>query len=146
MAIKARRRIMSTSTWTGAVNSDWDDADNWSRAGIPGVNSDVVITTGAPVASGSIGTVNSTADSSDLSFESAGTNTVATFLDNTGFLYVDHSAGAGATILNIGATLTNSRNLVIGNATLSASDEVTAAALDNTGYIQLSSGGQYGRW
>jgi hypothetical protein len=56
------------------------------------------------------------------------------------------SAGAGGTILNIGATLTNSHILVVGNATLSASDEAAAAALDNAGYIQLSSGGQYGRW
>jgi hypothetical protein len=47
-------------------------------------------------------------------FESAGRNTVATFLDNTGRLHVDHNGGAGGTILNIGATLTNSGNLVIG--------------------------------
>ena len=75
---------MGKSTWTGAVSSDWDDANNWSPAGIPGVNSDVDIATGAPVASASIGTVNSITDSSDLSFESAGTKTVATTLDNTG--------------------------------------------------------------
>jgi len=76
---------MSTSTWTGAVNSDWDDADNWSPAGVPDASSDVVITTGAPVASASIGTVNSITDSSNLSFESAGTNTVTTFVENTGY-------------------------------------------------------------
>jgi probable HAF family extracellular repeat protein len=29
----------STSTWTGAANSDWDDADNWSPAGVPGASS-----------------------------------------------------------------------------------------------------------
>ena len=79
---------MTKSTWTGAVSSDWDDADNWSPAGVPGVDSDVVIASGAAVASASIGTVNSITDSSDLSFESAGTNTVATTLDNTGRLYV----------------------------------------------------------
>jgi hypothetical protein len=124
---------MSTSTWTGAVNSHWHDADNWSPAGVPGAGSDVTITTGSPVASASIGTVNSITDSSDLSFESAGTNTVATFLDNAGSLDVDNNAGAGGTILNIGGTLTNGGALTIGNATLSASDKVTAAALDNTG-------------
>ena len=43
----------------------------------------------ASVASASIGTVNSITDSSNLSFESAGTNTVTTFLDNTGHLSVD---------------------------------------------------------
>jgi hypothetical protein len=129
---------MSKSTWTGAVSSDWNDPDNWSPAGVAGINSDAVIATGAPVASASIGTVNSITDSSDLSFESAGTNTVTTFLDNTGHLHVDHGAGEGGTILNVGATLTNSGDLVVGNTTLSASDEVTAAALDNTGKIYLT--------
>jgi hypothetical protein len=129
---------MSTSTWTGAINNDWDDADNWSPADVPGVNSDVEITSGSPVVSTSIETVNSITDSSDLSFESAGTNTVTTVLDDTGHLRVDHGAGEGGTTLNIGGTLTNSNHLVIGNTTLSASDEVTAAALDNTGRIYLT--------
>jgi hypothetical protein len=133
---------MSISTWTGDISSDWVDPGNWSPAAVPGAGSDVVIAAGAPVAvaSASIGTVNSITDSSDLSFESAGTNTVATFLDNTGSLHVDDSAGAGGTSLNIGGTLTNSRSLTIGNATLSAPDTVTAASLDNTatGKIHLT--------
>ena len=122
---------MSTSTWTGAFNRDWDDADNWSPAGVPDASSDVVITTGPSVqVSASIGTVNSITDLYALGFESAGTNTVATFLDITGHLYVDSKAGAGGTILNIGGTLTNRHHLTIGNATLSAPDEVTAASLE----------------
>jgi hypothetical protein len=131
--------VMSKSTWTGAVSSDWADADNWDPAGVPDASSDVVISTGDPdtVASASIGTANSITDSYGLSFESAGTNTVATFVDDTGSLFVDTNAGAGGTILNIGGTLTNSGGLDIGNTTLSASDEVTAAALDNTGSIGL---------
>ena len=130
---------MSTSTWTGAINRDWDDTDNWSPAGVPGANSDVVITTGPSVqVSGSIGTVNSITNSYALGFKSAGTNTVATFLDITGHLYVDSKAGAGGTILNIGGTLTNRHHLTIGNATLSAPDEVTAASLDNTGDASLN--------
>ena len=134
---------MSTSKWTGAVNSDWDDADNWSPAGVPGASSDVVIASGAPVAlaSASIGTVNSITDSSYLSFRSAGTNAVATFLDDAGHLYVDAKGGAGGTILNIGGALTDSDYLSIGNATLSAPDEVTAASLDNTGKIYLDGSG-----
>jgi hypothetical protein len=128
---------MSKSTWTGAVSSDWNDPDNWSPAGVPGVSSDVVISTGKAVASAAIGTVNSITDSSDLRFRSAGTNTVATFLDYTGLLYVDRKGGAGGTILNIGGTLTNSGSLRVGNATLSAPDTVSAASLDNTGQIRL---------
>jgi fibronectin-binding autotransporter adhesin len=96
-----------------------------------------VISTRAPVASASIGTVNSITDSSGLSLESAGTNTVTTNLDDTGHLRVDANGGAGGTILKIGGTLTNGGSLSIGNATLSASDTVTAASLDNTGSIVL---------
>ena len=105
---------MSTSTWTGDISSDWDDADNWSPAGVPGASSDVTIASGTPLAlaSASIGTVNSITDSSHLSFGSAGTNTVTTFLDDAGHLYVDAKGGAGGTILNIGGTLTDSDYLV----------------------------------
>src|SRR6516162_6901405 len=122
---------MSKSTWTGADSSDWFDADNWSPAGVPGASSDVTIATRRAVASASIGTVNSISDSSDLRFRSAGTNTVTTFLDNRGELRVDRKGGAGGTILNIGGTLTNGGSLRVGNATLSAPDEVTAASVDN---------------
>jgi hypothetical protein len=77
--------------------------------------------------------------SSDLSFESAGTNTITTSLDNAGgHLHVDANAGEGGTILNIGGMLTNGGNLVIGNTALTASDKVTAAALHNSGRIYLT--------
>ena len=130
---------MSKSTWTGTNSSDWADAGNWSPPGTPGVISHVVVATGASVASASIGTVNSIANSSNLSFESAGTNRVTTFLDNTGHLNVD--ADGGGTVLNIGATLTNTFALDIGNGSLSAPDRVTAASLDNTGAILLNGSG-----
>ncbi len=131
---------MSKSTWTGKVSSDWNDPNNWSPAGVPGVNSDVVITTGAPVASASIGTVNSITDSSDLSFESAGTNTVTTFLDNTGSLLVDSLSGAGGTSLTVGGAL-DSSFLYIGNHGLSSSDSVTADFFHNTGLARLIGNG-----
>ena len=131
---------MSTSTWTGGVGSDWDDPDNWSPAGVPDASSDVTIATGDAVAlprprSGR--SIRSPIRPTSR-FESAGTNTVTTFLDNTGHLRVDAKGATGGTILNIGGTLTNSGYSRIGNATLSASDEVTAASLDNTGKIYLT--------
>jgi hypothetical protein len=132
---------MSTSTWTGDVSSDWTDPDNWNPTSVPGASSDVMIATGEAVASASIGTVNSITDSSDLSFKSAGTNTVATFLDDTGHLYVDAKKGEGGTILNIGGALTDSGSLRVGGATLSAPDTVSAASLDNTGKIYLTGAG-----
>ena len=46
--------------------------------------------------------------------------------------------GAGGSSLTLAGTLTNSGSLRIGNSTLSASDEVTAASLDNTGSIHLT--------
>ena len=42
---------------------------------------------------------------------------------------------------DVAGALTNSGNLPIGNATLSASDKVTAASLDNTGSISLTGSG-----
>jgi hypothetical protein len=132
---------MSKSKWTGAVSSDWADPDDWSPAGVPGADSDVVITSGAPVASASIGTVNSITDSSELSFDSAGTNTVTTFVDDAGRLRVDADAGAGGTTLNIGGglNLNNHGHVRIGNASLSAPTEVRAASISNSvnGSIRL---------
>ncbi len=59
-------------------------------------------------------------------------------LANDGNVVLDPHAGDGGSSLTVGGTLTNSRELGIGNATLSASDKVTAASLDNTGKIQLT--------
>ena len=77
---------MSKSTWTGAVSSDWDDAGQlepgWRTGRKLGRHNSQ--RDAGRFASASIGTVNSITDSSDLRFESAGTNTVTTFLDNTG--------------------------------------------------------------
>ena len=79
----------------GRRRTDWADAGNWSPAGVPDAGSDVTIASGTPLAlaSASIGTVNSIADSSYLSFGSAGTDRVATFLDDAGHLYVDAKGG-----------------------------------------------------
>jgi hypothetical protein len=130
---------MSTSKWTGAVTNDWFDPNNWNPAGVPDQNSDVTIAKGEALATASIRTVNSITDSSHLLFEAAGTNTVTTFLDNTGTgrLRVDDNNLAGGTILNIGGTLTNAGHFVVGNRSLSAPDTVTAAALDSTGSLNL---------
>ena len=62
-------------------------------------------------------------------------------LVNDGNLYLDTGSGDGGSSLTVGGTLTNSGTLAIGNAKLSASDEVTAASLDNTGSISLTGSG-----
>ena len=59
-------------------------------------------------------------------------------LVNDGHICLDSGSGDGGSSLTVGGTLTNSGTLAIGNAKLSASDEVTAASLDNTGSINLT--------
>jgi Hyphally regulated cell wall protein N-terminal len=59
-------------------------------------------------------------------------------LINDGVVALDASADEGGSSLTVARALTNSQELGIGNATLSASDEVTAASIDNTGFIQLT--------
>ncbi len=58
-------------------------------------------------------------------------------LANDGQVYLDPNAGDGGSSLTLAGALTNSGDLVIGNTTLSAPDEVTAASVDNTGKIYL---------
>ena len=59
-------------------------------------------------------------------------------LANDGKVTLDPGVDDGGSSLMAGGTLTNSYFLGIGNTTLSASDKVTAAALDNTGKIYLT--------
>ena len=58
-------------------------------------------------------------------------------LVNDGNVYLDSNGGDGGSSLTLTGALTNSGSLSIGNTTLSASDKVTAASLDNTGSIVL---------
>ncbi len=62
-------------------------------------------------------------------------------LVNDGTVVLDTNAGDGGSSLTLAGALTNSAELGIGNATLSASDKVTAASFDNTGFIQLTGSG-----
>ena len=59
-------------------------------------------------------------------------------LANDGNVVLDPNAGDGGSSLTLAGALTNSFYLSIGNATLSASDKVAAASLDNTGKIVLN--------
>ena len=56
----------------------------------------------------------------------------------TDIIRLDTNAGDGGSSLTLAGALTNSGTLAIGNTKLSASDEVTAASLDNTGSIYLT--------
>ena len=58
-------------------------------------------------------------------------------LANDGTIRLDIVGGDGGSSLTLAGALTNGGDLVIGNTTLSAPDEVTAAALNNKGSIYL---------
>ena len=82
-------------------------------------------------------------DPTALSFN-AGSNTTGTF-SNAGTLDVDNQippaqAGDGGSTLAIGATLSNSGTVNIGNTSLSAATTVTATGLANTGTINIAGG------
>ena len=79
----------------------------------------------------------------DASFDLENGASVSTTgaLANDGAVVLDTDHGDGGSSLTVAGTLTNSDTLDIGNTALSASDEVTAASLDNTGSIDLTSAG-----
>jgi hypothetical protein len=75
-----------------------------------------------------------------LDLENGAVIATTTSLQNTGLTNVDISGGAGGSRLTIAGTLTNSAGALIkiGNATLSAATVVKAAALSNSGEIDLT--------
>jgi hypothetical protein len=72
--------------------------------------------------------------------ESASVSTTGALV-NDGNVHLDANAGDGGSSLTLTGALTNSRDLTVGNKTLSASDDVTAASLDNKGSIVLTGSG-----
>ncbi|HLI14159.1 MAG TPA: choice-of-anchor D domain-containing protein [Alphaproteobacteria bacterium] len=80
-----------------------------------------------------------------LTLDNGATVTTTTGLTNSNTIEVDIFFGEGGSTLNVGGTLTNSNTVNIGNTGLSAATTVTAAALSNTGTIQLfgNSGGSH---
>ena len=92
-------------TWTGAIGTDWDDADNWSPAGVPGICDTVYIATGLP----DYPVVNSSITIHGLIMESG------TSLDLDDYSLLNHG-----TINIIEATITStlfSNSIVFRNAT-----------------------------
>ncbi len=82
---------------------------------------------------------------SAFSFNNSGTfsvfngTAIATALDftNSGTLKIDAPGANGGSSLIVAGTLANSGTLLIGNASLNASDKVVVTTLDNTGTIDL---------
>jgi len=62
-------------------------------------------------------------------------------LANHGFIALDINGGEGGSVLTVGGVLTNTGTIDVGNSTLSSSDQVVAASLNNSGTINLTSNG-----
>jgi hypothetical protein len=73
-----------------------------------------------------------------LSLNGGAAVNTTTSLVNGGTIEVDDNGGSGGSGLAIGGTLTNSGHLTIGNSSLSVGTTVTAAALSNSGTIDLT--------
>ncbi len=111
----------------------------------------VVDVSGSLTNSGSLFVDYVTSGGSTLSIGGALTNASAVYVGgratldvqggflNTGVVYFSYSFGGGST-LSVGGTLTNSGSIYIGNSSETLANTVTAAALANTGTIQLDGG------
>ena len=85
----------------------------------------------------------------DVELQYGGTIGLSSDLTNTGVFDVDTQTDygdnpSGGSSLTIGGTLTNSASLNIGNGILTGPSTVNAAALDNTGAINLTGNGSVG--
>ncbi|SOE21059.1 ELWxxDGT repeat-containing protein [Spirosomataceae bacterium TFI 002] len=120
-------------TWTGAKNTTWNDACNWSPNGIPTATNDVVIPSG---------TANSPtiAASTAANAKSVHVQTGAIFnIASTGSLTINNSrdfSGISSAIYNQG-TVENSGSLVLGN-----SASVGFYGLQNLNIFNNNAGGE----
>jgi hypothetical protein len=116
--------------------ADWTTSTDWSP-NAPGTNDDVTIGQGAPQITSNVGTVNSVTVSAQLTLINGGVLTTTGGLNNSGGLYVNNS-GTGGGSLTVGATLTNSNFMQVGNSSLATT--VASQDLSNTGRIDIDGG------
>ena len=137
--------------WTNSSGGDWTLAGNWS-GGVPASSIDAtlgVLANSYTVTLTATGVANSLTlgqyyTALNLYTPNGGTPASLAIqgnLNNAGSLYVDGYYGnTGGSTLTIVGTLTNSYDITIGTSSLSASTMATAAALANTGTIDLTGG------
>jgi probable HAF family extracellular repeat protein len=125
--------VSQEDLWNGTGGWNLDAATDWSLGSAPTSAIPAEIETGSATISTSGAAGLLTIDSgATLNLDDGTALSVSDLLYNAG----TWSLGGGDTA-TIGGTLINSNHLHIGNVALSASDEVTAAAVDNTGLIEL---------
>lgn len=149
--------ISATSTWSGAVSSNWNTAGNWSCNSLPGSSSNVVIPTGLStypvIATSSTGTTNNITIQSGGTLTVNGTLQIAGSITNSGTLI----ASSGTIVMNgssaqtiaastfagniiNGLTVNNTSGVTLGGA-LGITDALTVSAgnLTTGGYLTLKS-------
>jgi hypothetical protein len=135
---------MAIISWKYPITGNWTVAADWSTGSVPGAGDDVTlglasgytifITSPISVESISLDDIDAT-----LSVNEPGE--VASISGNLvagGDVVVDGGTRQGGTTLSIGGALTSTRQLDIGNTSLSAPTIVTANALFDTGGITVS--------
>ncbi len=157
----------TVGTWTGALNTNWNNAGNWCGGSVPTATTDVVIPFGSPVISAAAVCRNmnitgmatlSISGSNTLTVEGSWNPSVGTFLPGTGlvkfnkasgtqfitpststFYDLEHSGGGTMNVSGNPLNVTNSLNLSAGTLELQAVN-VTAGELKGSGAISTNGG------
>jgi hypothetical protein len=128
----------ATETWTGALNSDWNNAGNWSGGAVPVSGDNVIIGGGTPN--------NATLSNATLTGETITLgNTATVAFTNVVLDSVLQTASNGR--LQIGGTLTIGSHGTLGpepSGTLAVTSGNQAAAIVNNGVIHSATGATLG--
>ncbi|MGH7046064.1 MAG: beta strand repeat-containing protein [Stellaceae bacterium] len=135
-------------SWTDAgdnwtTTTDWSDCNATFPNNGAGNTYDATIPTGSPTLTTAISIGNVTVDSGG-NWYVRGASAAATLsgnLMNGGDVDLDPFGGDGGASLTVGGTLTNTGYTQIGNGALGANTTLTAAAVGNTGTIDLYGNG-----
>ncbi len=129
----------ATRTWTGgASTSDWNDADNWDPAAVPGEGDDVVLDNSVETGSYSVilpsGDVTTTVESIEITPGTGNEITLVLPSDNTANPGLDITGDGDALVINEGGIFRNSSGASAGSGfVLSGDDE----------RIRINDGGRY---
>ncbi|MBE9468675.1 MAG: T9SS type A sorting domain-containing protein [Bacteroidetes bacterium] len=115
--------------WTGKINNDWSNGENWACGSVPTSIQDIIIPTGAinmPVINGT------GSEFRDIIIESATTLTISGDCDNEiyGNFKNDGSfvANSGDIIFKGNSTVSGNGNIIIDNVTIDNGETVTACS------------------
>jgi hypothetical protein len=123
----SQQLFAQTKTWTGTVNTEWNNAANWNPSGIPTSTDNVSITTATnpPVIS-----------SGSVAAKSVFINAVGASLTiNSGATLTVSSDVATSTVQVFRGTLTNNGTLVVNNANSSVVSNNAALSANNNSNI-----------